>query len=153
MRLVNLYRRVPVVVDRRRRAAELTIQNQLAQAAQNRPSSSTTNAQASTAALPTIPKASHSGIADEPMVKDELGGGSSVETPTDGSDGGIEFDGEDAVEHDDDPGVTPSILANRMRWVPPKTLDLDDVGIMRFATSADFISAPGREAPIVIRSD
>lgn len=153
MKLVNLYQRVPVVVDRRRRAAELAIQNQLGQAAQNRPSSSTTNAQASTAVLPTIPEASHSGTADEPMNRDEFGGESSIETPTDGSDGGIEFKGEDAVEHDDDPGVTPDILANRMRWIPPKTLDLDDVGIMRFATSADFISVPGRAAPVVIRSD
>lgn len=93
-----------------------------------------------TAALPGIPAAPHGGAAATGgAVMHGHGQGSSVQTPTDETEGGI--GGEDAmyvVTEDDEPAVTPAVLSSRLHWAPGK-FDRDHEISMRFATSSDFV--------------
>ncbi|KAG8915033.1 hypothetical protein FRC00_008549 [Tulasnella sp. 408] len=92
-----------------------------------------------------------SASADEDMRQNDLGGpGSSINTPTDGSDGGKLAIGpmvEDFGGYENEPAATPAVLSSRMRWhwQPHKT-GHPDLTSLRYATSSDFVTGSANPA-------
>lgn len=86
-------------------------------------------------------------VGDDAMQLNDLGRpDSSIETPTDGSDGGklaIEPMVGDLGGYEDEPAATPAVLSSRTRWhCEPLKPGHPHLGLMLYATSSDFVTCP-----------
>lgn len=103
--------------------------------------------------LPPVPEAPSDAApggeaaSDDGMMEDR-GQGSSIQTPSDGSDDDTRGQQlarlaraaeEDVLEYEDEPAATPAVLSSRFH-LPVRKFDPDGASCLRFATSSDFIT-------------